>query len=230
MNNQAMTQKLGTYSILYIEDEYNIRRHITEFLKHYFKAVYDTPTSEEGFKLYKQHQPDIILLDINLPGENGIEFAKKIREHDTSTRILISTAYATKEFMLEAIELNLMRYLIKPLTNEDLFKAFEKCLDTIEKDERFDLGAGYIYDKRKAAVIKNQQLIPLRRKEVELLEFFITHKAEVLPYEMLENSIWYDGVMTRDAIRSQIRNIRKKIGTHCLQNITGIGYKFEVKP
>jgi len=60
------------------------------------------------------------------------------------------------------------------------------------------------------------------------LDFFIEHEGEVLRYEILENELWQESVMSRDAIRSQIRNLRKKIGSNCFENITGIGYRFKV--
>ncbi|MCH9741517.1 MAG: response regulator transcription factor [Epsilonproteobacteria bacterium] len=228
MEHQTFVKKMKLYSILYIEDDANVRKYITEFLSRYCKTVYTCQSSEEGLILYKQHQPDILLLDINLPGQSGIEFATTIRKNDEKTRILISTAYTNPEFMLQSIELNLTRYLVKPMTNEDLFAALKKSLNELETNETFDLGEGYLYSKNLTAIIKNREIIPLRRKEAEILEFFIAHEGEVIRYDLLEDTVWSESVMTRDAIRSQIRNIRKKIGSNCFNNITGVGYQLKV--
>lgn len=229
MNHQAFAKKMNNYRILYVEDDPNVRRHITEFLNRYSPKVYTCDSSEEGLEIYKEHQPDILMLDINLPGMSGIDFATKIRKDDKKTRILISTAYTNPEFMLKAIELELTRYLVKPVTSEELIEAFEKCIYELEDKSSVELGDGYIYSKKTTSIIKDGETTLLRRKESEILEFFIEREGEVVRYDILENDIWSDGVMTRDAIRSQIRNIRKKIGFNCFKNITGIGYKFEVK-
>ena len=227
MNHKAFAQKMSSYSILYVEDDSNVRRHIREFLLRYCPNVYSCDSSEEGLVLYKKYKPDILLLDINLPGMSGIDFATEVRKSDKQTRIIISTAYTNPEFTLRAVELRLCRYLVKPVTNDELISAFEKALNELRAKSHFELGEGYIYDRKTTSIIKEDSTILLRKKESEILEFFIEHEGEVLRYDMLENAIWSSGVMTRDAIRSQIRNIRKKIVVECLKNITGVGYRFE---
>lgn len=229
MNHQAFAKKMKSYTVLYVEDDADVRRYITEFLKRYCKEVYACDNSEEGMIIYQKVHPDILLLDINLPGMSGIDFATKVREKDKKTRILISTAYTDKAFMLRAIELGLTRYLVKPVTSDELFSAFEKCLEELQADEKVDLGEGVVYRKAATAIFKDGREISLRKKEAEILEFFISCEGEVIRYDILENSIWADGVMTRDAIRSQIRNIRKKIEVDLFENISGIGYKFQRK-
>lgn len=229
MNHQAFAKKMKSYTVLYVEDDADVRRYITEFLKRYCKEVYACDNSEEGMIIYQKVHPDILLLDINLPGMSGIDFATKVREKDKKTRILISTAYTDKAFMLRAVELGLTRYLVKPVTSDELFSAFEKCLEELQADEKVDLGEGVVYRKAATAIFKDGREISLRKKEAEILEFFISCEGEVIRYDILENSIWADGVMTRDAIRSQIRNIRKKIEVDLFENISGIGYKFQRK-
>ncbi len=229
MDHKSFAQKMQSYTILYVEDDEKIRDSITEFLSRYCKKVYACDNSEEGLELYHTYKPDILLLDINLPGMSGIDLATLIRQNDTKTRILISTAYTNKEFMLKAIELQLTRYLVKPVTSKELFSAFEKCLDELQSGDDIDLGEGYRYSKKHSGIMYGNKSVLLRKKEAELLEFFITHEDEVVRYELLEYCIWGDEVMTRDAIRSQIRNIRKKIGINLFENISGIGYKFQRK-
>jgi DNA-binding response OmpR family regulator len=226
MNHKAFAQKMSAYSLLCVEDDVEVRSHIVEFLKRYFKKVYACSSAEEGLKLYYKYKPTILLLDINLGKMSGIELATRVREEDASVRILISTAYTNKEFMLEAIELSLTRYLVKPVTSEELVKALEKCSLEIERTEHVQLGQGYRYYKKRASIVKGKQEIRLRHKEVELLEYFLAHEGEILRYEQLEDAVWREEVMTRDAIRSQIRNLRKKLELNIIKNISGLGYKF----
>jgi len=229
MNHKAFSNKMKEYCIVYVEDDNEIRHYITSFLKHYCRSVYACDSAESGLLLYKEHQPDILLLDINLGGISGIELATQIRAQDTKTRILISTAYTNKEFMLQAIELELTRYLVKPMTNDDLVIALEKCWRELENEQNIYLGEGYIYNKQLAHITHGDEEIPLRHKEVALLELFMNHEGEVVRYEMLEQNIWGDEPMSRDAIRSQIRNIRQKVHINIFENISGLGYKFKRK-
>ena len=233
MNHLSFSKKMNSYTLLYIEDDNEVRQYISSFLKRYFKEVYQSASAEEGLKLYKKHQPDILLLDINLGGMSGVELATLIRKKDQKTRIVISTAYTNPEFLIQAVELGLTRYLVKPLTNEDLVKAFEKCSDELQlskKNQNKDiiLSKGCIYHQEKAQIlIDNEKEITLRHKEVEVLEFFLAHENEVVRYEQLEDGIWLNEPMTRDAIRSQIRNLRKKLKVDLFQNISGLGYSFK---
>jgi len=229
MDHRALANRLSNYTILYVEDDNDLRDQITEFLSRYCNNIYECQSSEEGLDLYHKHNPDILLLDINLPGISGIDFAAQVREQDTETRILILTAYTSTELMQRAVELDLSRYLVKPATNEELFSAFDKCLTALEADEIIDLGHGYIYNKKLTSIISNNTSVLLRKKEADILEYFIEHAGEVVRYDMLENSIWIEGVMSRDAIRSQVRNLRQKIDRNFLNNIVGVGYRFDLK-
>jgi len=226
MNHKAFANKMYAYTILYVEDDIAVREYISEFLRRYFKNVYDTNSAEKGLALYKKHQPQILLLDINLGGMSGVELATIIRKKDKKTRILISTAYTNKEFMLEAIELDLTRYLVKPMTSEDLVKALEKCWQELEENMLIELGEKCFYNSEKAILIYDNNKITLRHKEVEVLEFFLQNEGKLVRYEVLEQELWSEEVMTRDAIRSQIRNLRKKLKIDLIKNVSGLGYKF----
>jgi len=228
MNHKDFAEKMCGYTVLYVEDDKHVREHINEFLSHYCKKIYACQSSEEALEVYNQHKPDIALLDVNLPGMNGIELATTLRESDKKIRIIILTAYTDEKFMIKAIELELTRYLVKPVKSEDLLMAFEKCVDELSVDKIVNLGDGNVYSKKLASIINNTEKIPLRKKEVELLEYFIEHDGEIIDYERLETNVWHDEVVSRDAIRSQIKNIRQKIGKDCLINIAGVGYQFKV--
>ncbi len=228
MNHKDFTKKISGYTILYIEDDQQIREHFDEFLSRYCKKVYVCENAEEGLEVYNKHKPDIILADINLPGMNGIEFVTYIRKSNKKIRIIMLTAYTDKEFTLKAIELELTRYLVKPVKSKDLLLALEKCINELNVNNIVNLGNGNIYSKKLVSIINNRETIPLRKKEAALLEYFIQHDGEVISYDRLETTVWDDEIVSRDAIRSQIKNIRQKIGKDCLENITGIGYKFKV--
>ncbi len=228
MNHNLFISIMKDLSVLYIEDDLKVQEYIAEFLGRYTPNLHLAGSAEEGLNLYKEIEPDIILLDINLPGKSGIDFARELRIHDQDTRIIISTAYTDKGFLLTAVELGLTRYLVKPITGTELIDAFSKAAsEYIERRETVlvNLGEEYYYDRERKILLFYDDRVPLRRKEMELLEFFIENRGRTLSYEVLQYEVWDTTALSKDAIRSQIRNIRKKSHLGIIQNISAIGYR-----
>lgn len=219
--------------LLYVEDDPLVRNQISEFLRRYFDSLQEASSAEEAMKCFNAHQPDIILLDINLPGKNGLTFASEIRKRDHAPRIIVSTAYTDQDFLLLAVELELTRYLVKPLTKTKLLEALEKAANehaTLHgKKDLIDLGEGFLYHSKQRVLMHQNRELTLRRKELQLLEFFINHDKQIIDYQTLEYSVWSEKSMSNDAIRSQIRNLRKKTHPKIIQNINSIGYRLYQK-
>lgn len=229
MKQEEFKKLIGDLTIVYIEDDINIRKYISEFLQRYCPNLYEASTAEEGLKLYKDHKPHILLVDINLPKMSGMEFISQIRENDKKTKIIISTAYTNKEFTLEAIELHICRYLVKPITSKDLVEALKKAIGELFEEglisTNINLGEGFYFNISKKLLLKDNEEIKLRKKEFKILEFFINRKENLISYDTLQNEIWEDEVMTENSIRSQIRNIRQKTHNKIFTNVSGVGYK-----
>jgi len=232
MDHYAFASKMKNLTLLYIEDDPEIQRCLGEFLERYTSNLHLAQSAEEGMSLYEEIDPDIILLDINLPGKSGIDFARELRKADHDTRIIISTAYTDKEFLLTAVELELTRYLVKPVTSMELMEALRKAADEYENmkvSQEIDLGEGFSYDTERKALLQEGEEVILRRKEMQLLEFFIANAHSTLSYEALQYEIWPDSLMSKDAVRAQIRNLRKKSHPQIIKNISAIGYRLYEK-
>ena len=121
-------EKLQNLTLLYAEDEVGIRENIADSLRYYVKEVYEVNDGEEGYELYLEKTPDIILTDIRMPNVNGIEFIKKIRQTNKNIPVVMITAHTDKEYLLDAIELHMEKYIVKPI---DLDKLFEKLIKII---------------------------------------------------------------------------------------------------
>ena len=114
-----MHNKFKDFTILYVEDDEGVRDINFSMFKRIFKHAYEASNGEIAYQLYIKHKPDIIVTDIKMPKMNGIELAKKIRVKDSKTKIIITTAFNDEKYLLESIELNLERYLIKPLNKKE---------------------------------------------------------------------------------------------------------------
>lgn len=232
MDHHLFATKIKDLTLLYIEDDVEIQGYLSEFLRRYTSNLHLAQSAEEGKVLYEKIDPDVILLDINLPGKSGIDFARELRKHDQSTRIIISTAYTDKAFLLTAIELNLTRYLVKPVTSAELMDALSKASDEClsqNVSKKIDLGEGFSYDDVRKVLLHKSEVVTLRRKEMQLLEFFIAHAGHTLSYEALQYEVWVEDSMTKDAVRAQVRNLRKKSHPLLIKNISAIGYRLYEK-
>jgi len=107
--------KIDDISILVAEDETKLLHTMVEYLQLFFTHVYAAENGLRAYELYLEKHPDIIIADIHMPLLDGLSLIKKIRREDRKTKIIITTAHSDKEKLLQAIELNLVKYLIKPV-------------------------------------------------------------------------------------------------------------------
>ncbi len=87
--DKTLISQLSNFTLLYIEDEEGIRNNINEILKHLFKEIYVAKNARDGFNLYETKKPDLIITDIRMPNESGIELVKKIRKTDSKVRVIL---------------------------------------------------------------------------------------------------------------------------------------------
>lgn len=224
-----MLSMLKKYTILYVEDEPEIQANIAEYLGHYFAEIYLASNGKEALALYKQHAPDALLLDINLPLLDGLRVAKTIRQHDQTIKIIMLTAHADKEKLLKATELKLTKYLIKPVPPK-IFKATLHLLaeELAQDPTRFlSLCEHYRWDRQQELLLLADVPIALSEKEQKLLKLFIRHRKALITYEMVVSAVWENGFkreISTDSIKNQVSCLRKKLPKGCIASVYGEGY------
>lgn len=226
MNNNFY-DKLKHMTILYAEDEVGIRENVTDSLRYYAKDVYEAGDGEEAYFIYEEKKPDIILSDIHMPNVNGIEFIKKVRENDREVPVVMITAHTDKEYLLEAVELHMEKYIVKPVDIDELFETLEKCVNVLDANKKvlLKVDQNYMYDYDSKELKYKDELIILNKKEMMFLEVLISNQNRVVNYEELQENVWGDDVMTDSALRSLVRNLRKKLPTDLIFNLSGVGYR-----
>ncbi|WP_331774218.1 response regulator transcription factor [Sulfurospirillum sp. 1612] len=225
--NNLFLNKLKTLRILYVEDEEGIRKKISDALRYYSKEVFEATDGESGLKLYKEKNPDIIFTDILMPKMNGIEFIKQVRQSDDQIPIVITTAHTDMHYLLSAIELHLEQYIIKPINLKDLKKSLQKCIETILKVRSVTeiLPCGFCYDFDNKILTREGEEIKLNKKEILFFELLIQNKHRVVSYQEIQDYVWQDDIMSDDALKSLVRNIRQKFPKGCIKNLSGVGYR-----
>lgn len=163
-----------------------------------------------------------------MPKENGIEFIKKIRLDDSKTRVIIASAHTDLEYMLEAAQLHLIKYIVKPITEEKLMESLFDFVKSHTKNQIFNLDVNVIFDYSKSIIKDQDNELQLTKKENHFLKLLLS-KNRIITYEEIENQIWDDEfIMTQNALRLFIKNLRKKLPSKAIKNVQGIGYKLLV--
>lgn len=132
---------LKNLKVLYVEDDDNTRIGLERFLKRRFGKVYTAANGEKGIEAFNQYHPDIAVVDILLPGIGGLEMIKKIRETDTKCRFLITSTVSDVSTILEAVDLDIENYIIKPINTDELEEKLNKAGNLIMQARENSLSA-----------------------------------------------------------------------------------------
>ncbi len=221
---------LKNFTILYVEDEDDIRRNAVEYLQRICQTVLEASNGKEAIKVWQEHHPDIIITDISMPKLNGLDMARYIRATDTDTQIIIATAYTDTEYLMQAVELQLVKYLIKPITKNKLISALDQSIKLIEDKSKFSIALSQqcSYNAYSKLILCEEKEIRLTKNELLFLDLLAHHNSRVVHYEEIEDAIWPIEGMSQDAIRSLVRAIRKKLPDDVIENVSGIGYKIHL--
>ena len=222
------------YSILFVDDENEIRENYVAYLKTKFSTVYEARNGSSGYDVYLKHKPDIIVSDIKMPTMNGIDFIKKVRENDHSTRVVLMTSYMSVDYLKASIELKLTKFLYKPIARDTFKSAIDEVLTEIAKYKTVSkkcvyLKYNYRYDINTKDIYKENELVPLTKSEKHLLIFFFDNQNKFVTYQDIAQYIWNsDNEDKTEAIKNILKKLRKKIPEGLIENIYGAGYKLNI--
>lgn len=222
-----MIDLLKNFTLLYVEDDDMVRKNAVEYLSRISKKVLEAKDGKEAINIWKSEKPDIIITDISMPKLNGLDMASYIRSVDKKVQIIVATAHSDTDYLIQAVELQLVKYIIKPITKEKLLDALNKSMDLIEDKSKFNLqlAENTFYNGFEKIILENDKQIKLTKNETLFLDLLAHHHTRVVTYEEIEDAIWPIEGMSQDAIRSLVRGIRKKIPEGVIENISGSGYK-----
>lgn len=223
-------EKLKNSTILYIEDDKITRENISSFLKRKCKNFFVACNGQEGLELFEEHNPNIIITDIEMPNLDGLTMAKKIRKQSTSTQIIITTAYASQEYLIEAVNLHLIKYLVKPISLPKLNEALASCEDFLEDSiiTKMCFNQTTFYDTYTKELVKNNEIISLSKTERALLNLLIKNHPAPTSYEGIDSNV-YEFASSKNAIKLLVKSLRNKIDKEAITNVSGFGYNVKIE-
>ncbi len=213
--NDILLNKLKNYTLLFVENEKGIRENFEQFFNLLFKEVYIANDGIEAFKIYQSNKLDLIITDIKMPNMDGIELVKKIRQENNDISIVIISAHTDVDYLLQSISLNLIEYIVKPLSEEKLFNMFDKFLP--KENDKFNLNIA------KNQISIDNKLYYLSLKETMFLDKLI-QSNRIISYGEIECDLWEGKIMSQNALRLFIKNLRKKLPKDLIKNIPNQGY------
>ena len=219
------------YRILIVEDE----PISLEMLSKTLKEDYDVLTADngkKGFELYKKFNPHIIISDLNMPIMNGIELIQKIRELDQNSKIIITTFKDDVQTLLQATELKLFKYLIKPIDFTTLKNIIEESIEELNRFHTVELdiiniSPTLIWKTSEFELFSNNQIVKLTPKEKKVLNLLLQKPNQVFTYNEIIYEVWEKNneAGDRKTLKTMITGLRKKIKDVEINNVYGYGYK-----
>jgi len=219
---------LKNKSILYVEDDISLQKNIKEVFMHFFKNIYIAKDGDEAYTLYIEHQNkiDMIITDINMPNTDGITLSKLIREFDKNIPIIIVSAYTNTDYLLDSIDLNVIKYITKPLTTNKIMKLLDKLLEHFKVTSCMNITQNIYFDYELNSLWLNKEEIKLTPKESKFLKLLCEHK--IVTYDMMSEHLWnYESAPTQNAIKTFIKKLKMKLPDEILKNQQGVGYFVE---
>jgi DNA-binding response OmpR family regulator len=217
--------------LLIVEDENQILLPLKKALEKKAFAVDTAEDGKTGFKMASINNYDCIILDLNLPEMDGIEVAKRLREDGCTSPLLMLTARARQQDVLEGFIAGTDDYLTKPFDFQELVYRINALIkrnsanrNTILKAVDLELNTSSL------KVTKAGMDIILNSKEYGILEYLMRHKGRVVSQEELIEHVWNENLdMFSQTVRTNIKTLRKKIDPekHILKTFKGRGYIIE---
>jgi two-component system, OmpR family, KDP operon response regulator KdpE len=220
--------------ILIIDDEHPIRKLLEITLQSNDYSVRQAATAKEGILMVANHPPDMVILDLGLPDEDGHSVLKKLREWYVKP-IMILSVQSSEEDIVKALDNGANDYLVKPFRTGELLARIRSLLriknSTDESTSIVECNNLHI-DFSTRIVKRSNEIIKLTPTEYSLLVLFVKNEGKVLTHHFILHEIWGPGYMSESQyLRVFIAQLRKKIEKdpnrpEMIQTESGVGYRF----
>lgn len=217
-------------TVLYAEDDSITRVQMTEILEMLFAKVYAAEDGEEAYRMYEEEFPDIILTDIKMPKKDGINLIKRVRQNNYAIPIVLMTSFAEQELLLDAANLSIDGYLVKPVELEKLTFTICRAVQRTHKNEGLIvLGKDLFYNAATKELYHNGIVVTLGIKEQELLVLLLKTRHTTVSKEEIAKALWPLDPICESAIKNIVLRLRKKLELDIIISVRGVGYRLDTR-
>lgn len=213
--------------ILIVEDDKNTNEVLRTFLLHEGYSVDSAFCGEDGWRLFEKEEYHLLILDVMLPGMSGIDLLKKVRAI-SQVPVIMLTALGDEVTQLMCFEYKVDEYVVKPFSPMILVKRVGVLMERLYPKNNVVTIGGCEFDFAGYSVKKEGEAIAFTTKEIEIVKALYQNRSRVLSREQLiDLALGTEYEVLDRTIDTHIKNIRKKLGTECIQTVKGVGYKLE---
>lgn len=223
-------------TILLIDNNYETIEGLKELLEQNGFQVYFALSSGKGLELLRLHQPNIVLLEVDIPERDGLEICSEIREQTryNATYIIFYSQKNDNFLQISAFNHGADDFIQKPCSQRLLISKLRSYL----RRQNYNRGAALPneqnhlqIDFEKYLVVKGSEAIELPKKEFEILTLLYNSPGKVFSRDEIKNQIWgMNGDVKNRTIDVHVKKLREKIGEEFIKTIKGVGYKLEQQP
>ncbi|MFQ2605049.1 MULTISPECIES: two-component system response regulator NarL [Aeromonas] len=209
MEKQVLTTNADVSTILLIDDHPVLRNGIKQLLRAnpFLTVVAEASTGQDGIQLALDYEPDLILLDLNMPEFSGLETLKSLRAHNVSSRIVIFTVSDYENDVAEAIVAGADGYLLKDMEPEDLIEAIEQaCMGKLAISQKLTAVLIESLQSRRKTKHNDKNLQILSHREIDVLKLI----AQGMPNKLISRRLF----ISEGTVKVHVKNILKKLKLH----------------
>jgi DNA-binding response OmpR family regulator len=220
--------------ILIVDDDIELRELIGFALRQAGYLVVTAADGAEALVMFDREQPDLLILDVNLPKMSGLEVCRRVRDQAT-TPIMMLTVRSSEEDQVQGLDMGADDYLTKPFSPRTLLARVRALLRRAEIDRPSPQAAGELsLDVEGQAVhVRGSAPIRLTNLEFRLLQYLLANAGHTIPVERLTTHVWgYRGLGDRQMLKQLVHRLRQKIETNpsepqYLVTVSGVGYSLQ---
>ncbi|MBA3025747.1 MAG: response regulator transcription factor [Sulfurimonas sp.] len=214
--------------ILLLEDEVMLNESIEEYLQdqgHSVESYFDGLLAYESIK---ENAYDLLLLDINVPGMDGLSFLEKLHELKIHVPTIYISALVDIEDISRAYKLGCYDYLKKPFHLKELILRLDRIVLSNETPRvHLRLSKNYSYDQEHSSLLFNGLTQTLTKRQSQIIDILARNRGRVVDFEQFSNYVWDDQVVDNATIRAEVNRLKKFLQEDIIHNIRGMGYMID---
>ena len=218
--------------ILLLEDDIALADIISEYLTDNSFEVDSVYDGDEALSTAYETKFDLYIFDVNVPAIKGFDLLKMLRDKGDATPTIFVTSLNDIDDVSKGFESGADDYLKKPFELAELLlriKNIQKRSFTQQRSSIIQINANISFNIDTELLHTEKEEISLPQKELKLLKHFLQHPNEVVTFDSLYKVMWdYDETVSPESLRAHIKNLRKHLTQDMIQNLRGVGYRFEM--
>jgi len=223
-------KSLDHLKVLLVEDEEKLATLLKNAIGDYFYSFTIANNGVEGFNEFLKIKPDIIITDIMMPKKTGLEMAQEIKKINADVPIIMLSAFSDTNKLLNAIDIGVAKYFIKPFDIDELLEYIES-LSLKLGDKIIHLHDNFSFNTTSNNLYKEKSYISLSKKENQFIQLLLNNYKDhkyIVDDITIKSTLWTDENVSDERLRTFVRRLRAKTSKDLIKNIKGQGYEIAI--